>query len=187
MDHPLKDYSQSELIRFDRAARMRMPEVSERDFKIKDELEQTHGIWILPEDVAIFLEPPKGQEEPAAMVRVGGILHSFKELIHREGFLAVHEVRFNDLSLAQMRRAYPGTLRKEDADQIVSFLRSLSGVARDMVFHCQLGVSRSAAVAIVWARIKGDAEAERLIRDCRFFVPNEGVEEILLAALGRVK
>lgn len=133
-----------------------------------------HGILILPHRVAAEL-PILDQD--IIYVRVVDPEDEFLPLPIKPD--RVLELKFHDImeDLPEWK-----TITDEQAKEIALFFKKHHYINK-LVVHCQAGISRSPAIAVAWARFKGNTEGENAVFNNPNFHPNGTVLHKVLKAL----
>ena len=141
-------------------------------------------VYVLSLEDAINYNP--NPKRKTAILRIQEPHRNPSCLRYEDGFCAIHEVAFHDISYVPKTEPLPSNcvlFSKKHALEILAFFEANRHVDA-MVIHCVAGVSRSAAVAIGLAWFLSDNLLEKTIDEGKGFLPNALVLEMFSEVLG---
>lgn len=128
------------------------------------------GLLILPHGRGANFKPSDFMltTSEVAMIRIRDQDMEFMPLMGHYGHLL--ELVFDDCAPEDQDL---DAFTAAQAQQATDFFKSIEAAGvKLLVVHCQIGVSRSPAIGIAYARFLEDSTLELLIRDSKQYVPN---------------
>ena len=138
-------------------------------------------LMILPERYVLDYQPLSNQKN--ILIRITSSEGQFSPLLYAESYEAIKEVKFDDITWEQKKRADESgesnlvPITDQVASQLLHFYKTHKD-AQLLVVHCEAGISRSAAVAVGILRYLNESEREKEVWND--FSPNIEVVNAML-------
>lgn len=141
------------------------------------------GLLVLSHSEAAKFVPDPTQED-IVLIRIVDSKGDFRPLKAPSRYNDILCLKFDDVSMSSSNYY---AISDQEADKIAEFLIKHKG--KNLVVHCEAGVSRSSAVGYCWAELNGDERVMRVLVDSMgWYCPNytviAAVRKALTARLG---